>query len=83
MSLPSTNDNNELDDESQISWKEGYIHSDPFEDRVVVLSKKNERQGSGTALIAWAKISMEVHLVDDLKANILVRTSVLNTRGIS
>ena len=39
-SLPWTNDNNELE-ESQISWKEGYIHGDPFEERVVVLSKEN------------------------------------------
>ena len=39
-SPPWTNDNNELE-ESQISWKEGYIHGDPFEERVVVLSKEN------------------------------------------
>ena len=39
-SLSWTNDNNELE-ESQMSWKEGYIHGDSFEERVVVLSKEN------------------------------------------
>ena len=42
-SLPWTNDNNEPE-ESQISWKEGYIHGDPFEERVIVLGKKNVKE---------------------------------------
>ena len=69
MSLPRTNDNNELEDESQISWREGYIHGDPFEERVVVLSSaqrviliSNEDKHYGS-LVAVSDIEAERHLV--------------------
>lgn len=29
---------------NQVSWKEGYLHGDPFEDRVVVLSRENVKE---------------------------------------
>ncbi|KAL8803012.1 MAG: hypothetical protein Q9182_003438 [Xanthomendoza sp. 2 TL-2023] len=43
MELDYTDDQGELK-RSSISWREGYLHGDPFEDRVLVLSKNNVQQ---------------------------------------
>ncbi|KAL8811853.1 MAG: hypothetical protein Q9223_001392 [Gallowayella weberi] len=43
MKLDYTDDQGKLK-RSSISWREGYLHGDPFEERVLVLSKNNVQQ---------------------------------------